>query len=313
MRKRNYLIMATVTVIILVASYSVFVNSTNIADEVNELVISAVEENKELTIEEALDKDVANELAEEQEQNSEQEQSVLASSITDKENDRAFLNEAPKQKEDQSNNNNETKESSSTEIAAVAEAVKGVTHQVKTGESLFLISRQYGITVEELRGANKLSSDEVIVNQILNIPNSGDAPPVMQTASRGTTSNRFSEDDIYWLARIIHAEARGESYEGQVAVGAVVLNRVKSANFPNSVYGVIFEKWDGKYYQFSPVLDGSINLEPNQSALRAARDAINGVDPTGGALYFYNPATSTNKWIFNLPVHKKIGKHSFAL
>lgn len=194
-----------------------------------------------------------------------------------------------------------------------ATSARAATHQVVRGESLFLISRQYGIAVEELRRANNLTSDQILVGQILNLPQ-GAQPQraVARVASRGSDASRFTENDIYWLAKIIHAEARGESYEGQVAVGAVVLNRVRSPLFPNTIYGVIFEKSQGRYYQFSPVLDGSINLEPNQSARNAARDAINGWDPSGGALYFYNPATSTNRWIFSLPVIKKIGKHVFA-
>jgi N-acetylmuramoyl-L-alanine amidase len=188
------------------------------------------------------------------------------------------------------------------------------THKVVQGESLFLVSRHYGVTVNELRRLNNLTSDEILAGQVLTLP-AGAKPQaqVMQTASRNSTARRFTENDVYWLAKIINAEARGENYEGQVAVGAVVLNRVRSSNFPNTVYGVIFEKWDGKYYQFSPVLDGSINLEPNQTAYKAARDAINGWDPSGGALYFYNPETSTNRWIFDRPIIKKIGKHVFAL
>lgn len=194
-----------------------------------------------------------------------------------------------------------------------ATSARAATHQVVRGESLFLISRQYGITVEELRRANNLTSDQILVGQILNLPQGAQPQRAVATvASRGSDASRFTENDIYWLAKIIHAEARGESYEGQVAVGAVVLNRVRSPLFPNTIYGVIFEKSQGRYYQFSPVLDGSINLEPNQSARNAARDAINGWDPSGGALYFYNPATSTNRWIFSLPVIKKIGKHVFA-
>lgn len=184
-------------------------------------------------------------------------------------------------------------------------------HIVKKGESLFLISRQYNISVNKLKEVNNLNSDEILVGQVLYLPQESTVA-TSQTNSRGTARNSYTEDDLYWLAKIIHAEARGESYEGQVAVGAVVLNRKNSPKFPNTVYGVIFEKWDGKYYQFSPVLDGTINLEPNDSARKAARDAINGVDPSGGALYFYNPATSTNKWIYNLPIIKRIGKHVFA-
>ena len=105
----------------------------------------------------------------------------------------------------------------------------------------------------------------------------------------------------------MYSEARGEPYTGQVAVAAVVLNRVRSSSFPNTIAGVIYQKG-----AFTAVSDGQINLTPNQSAYNAARDALNGWDPTGGCLYYYNPATATSKWIWSLKVEITIGKHSFA-
>lgn len=123
----------------------------------------------------------------------------------------------------------------------------------------------------------------------------------------GTTSN-ISDSDLNLLARCVYGESRGEPYNGQVAVAAVVLNRVKSSKFPNTIYGVIYQKG-----AFTAVSDGQINLTPNQSAYNAARDALNGWDPTGGCLYYYNPATATSSWIWSLTVHIKIGKHNFAL
>ncbi|MDE6293018.1 MAG: spore cortex-lytic enzyme, partial [Clostridiales bacterium] len=129
------------------------------------------------------------------------------------------------------------------------------------------------------------------------------------TGSNGTgaTSN-ISESDLNLLARCVYGESRGEPYTGQVAVAAVVLNRVKSSKFPNTIYGVIYQK-----HAFTAVSDGQINLTPNESAYNAARDALNGWDPTGGCLYYYNPATATSSWIWSLTVHIKIGKHNFAL
>ena len=111
------------------------------------------------------------------------------------------------------------------------------------------------------------------------------------------------------LARLINAEARGESYSGQVAVGAVIMNRVKSPLFPNTIAGVIYSPG-----QFSSVADGQINLpiEEGSSVYMAAQDAINGVDPTSGALYFYNPAKTKSKWLFSLQTVTTIGKHVFA-
>jgi N-acetylmuramoyl-L-alanine amidase len=113
--------------------------------------------------------------------------------------------------------------------------------------------------------------------------------------------------DTALLARCIHAEARGEPYTGQVAVGAVILNRVKSSKFPNTISGVIYQPG-----AFTAVSDGQMNLSPNETSLKAARDALNGWDPTNGCLYYYNPATATSKWIWSLRVELKIGKHSFA-
>ena len=118
----------------------------------------------------------------------------------------------------------------------------------------------------------------------------------------------FSSSDISLLARIISAEARGEPYVGQVAVGAVILNRIEHPSFPNTLAGVIYQPG-----AFSCLNDGGINAEVAESAYRAARDAINGQDPSGGAIYYYNPAKSTNQWIFSREVITTIGSHRFAV
>ncbi len=125
--------------------------------------------------------------------------------------------------------------------------------------------------------------------------------------STGSTSN-ISQSDLNLLARCVYGEARGEPYNGQVAVAAVVLNRVRSSKFPNTISGVIYQAG-----AFTAVSDGQINLTPNESAYSAARDALGGWDPTGGCLYYYNPSTATSSWIWSLTVHIKIGKHNFAL
>ena len=117
-----------------------------------------------------------------------------------------------------------------------------------------------------------------------------------------------SSNDIYLLAKCVHAEARGEEYIGQVAVAAVILNRVESPEFPNTISGVIYQPW-----AFTAVHDGQINLEPNQSAYNAARDAMNGWDPTYGCLFYYNPDVATSKWIFSRQTVVTIGKHVFAI
>ena len=117
----------------------------------------------------------------------------------------------------------------------------------------------------------------------------------------------YSSSDVYLLARIIAAEARGESYTGQVAVGAVVLNRVRHSSFPDTIAGVVYQAG-----AFSAVRDSNWNVAPNDTAKKAARDAINGWDPTGGAIYYYNPAKTSNQWIRSRPVITTIGRHVFC-
>lgn len=126
-----------------------------------------------------------------------------------------------------------------------------------------------------------------------------------------TNTNTPSGDDmVNLLARLVNGEARGEPYEGQVAVAAVILNRVKSPKFPNTIASVIYQK-----SQFSCVTDGQFNepIDENSTVYKAAQEAMNGSDPTNGALYFYNPSKTQNKWLFSLPTVKTIGKHVFAL
>ena len=122
------------------------------------------------------------------------------------------------------------------------------------------------------------------------------------SASSGSNTN----GNLYLLARLVYGEARGEPYKGQVAVAAVVLNRVKSSKFANSGSGVIYQSG-----AFSVVGEGQINLTPDETAIKAARDAMNGYDPTNGCLYYYNPAKTTNKWMLSKPVLLRIGNHAF--
>ncbi len=127
------------------------------------------------------------------------------------------------------------------------------------------------------------------------------------TGTSNSMGGTASNSDLNLLAHLVYAEARGEPYSGQVAVAAVVLNRVKSNSFPNTVAGVIYERG-----AFSVVADGQINLQPNQTAISAARDALNGWDPTYGAIYYFNPNTATNGWIWSRPVTVVIGNHRFC-
>ncbi len=124
--------------------------------------------------------------------------------------------------------------------------------------------------------------------------------------SSGNSGNDNGSGELYLLARIVYGEARGEPYKGKVAVAAVVLNRVESSSFPNSVSGVAYQSG-----AFDAVKDGQINLSPDEESIRAARDAMNGYDPTNGCLYYHNPAKSTNKWMLSQPITVTIGNHAF--
>lgn len=125
--------------------------------------------------------------------------------------------------------------------------------------------------------------------------------------SSTSSSASSSSSDVNLLARLVYGEARGEPYTGQVAVASVVLNRVKNSNFPNTIAGVIYQKG-----AFNVVDDGQINLSPNSTAKKAAQDALNGWDPSYGSIYYFNPSTATNKWIWSRPHVVTIGKHRFC-
>ena len=131
---------------------------------------------------------------------------------------------------------------------------------------------------------------------------------ITPTGSSGGGSSGGGSGDVDLLARLISAEARGEPYVGMVAVGAVALNRVRSSRFPDTLAGVIYQSG-----AFDAVSDGQINLAPSEQSRRAARDALNGWDPTSGCLYYYNPATATSPWIWSREVRLTIGDHSFAI
>ena len=126
-------------------------------------------------------------------------------------------------------------------------------------------------------------------------------------SSSSSSSSSSNSNNLNLLARLVYGEARGEPYTGQVAVAAVVLNRVKSSSFPNTISGVIYQSG-----AFDVVRDGQINLTPNSTAIKAAQDALNGWDPSYGAIYYFNPNTATNKWIWSRPHTVTIGNHRFC-
>ena len=161
----------------------------------------------------------------------------------------------------------------------------------RTTNAVKNFQRDYGLTQDGIVGSWTERSLKITLN----------------SSSSSSSSSSVSSSNLDLLARCVYAEARGEPYTGQVAIAAVVLNRVESPSFPNTISGVIYQKG-----AFTCVSDGQINLTPNQTAYNAARDALNGWDPTNGCLYYYNPATATSKWIWSLKVQITIGRHSFA-
>ena len=150
--------------------------------------------------------------------------------------------------------------------------------------------RKNGLKVDGIAGKNTL-----------------EAMGIYSSSSSSSGSSSSNSNDLNLLSRIIYGEARGEPYEGQVAVGAVVLNRVRSSSFPNTIAGVIYQSG-----AFDAVSDGQINKTPNSTAKKAAQDALNGWDPSKGAIYYFNPKTATNKWIWSRPMTVTIGNHRFC-
>ncbi|AFM02072.1 putative cell wall hydrolase [Desulfitobacterium dehalogenans ATCC 51507] len=179
---------------------------------------------------------------------------------------------------------------------------------VQSGETLSGVAHRYETTIAEIMKLNKISEpNSIIAGQKLQIPVKGGAIANITTEpSRGKT--QVTQEELELLARVIHAEARGEDFEGQVAVGAVVLNRVKDHRFPNTIHDVVYQPG-----AFTAVIDKQIHLTPNQSAYLAAEAALNGEDPTEGAIYYYNPRTATDRWIKTRPVVKTIGNHTFSI
>lgn len=175
-------------------------------------------------------------------------------------------------------------------------------YTVQRGDTLWLIARKYGMSVSDITKANNLTSDYLYVGQTLLIPDNPKS--VAPSPANGGTS----EADVRMLARIIEAEAGGESTLGQLAVGAVVMNRVRSSEFPNTLSGVLYQ-----HLAFESVSNGYFNKVTGDRYMKVARRAASGEDPTGGALYFYNPVGITSKWILSRKVVLVIGNHRFAM
>ncbi|OCA90549.1 peptidoglycan-binding protein [Bacillus sp. FJAT-27225] len=175
-----------------------------------------------------------------------------------------------------------------------ASANAATTHQVKQGDSYWEIATRFGVPVKKLMDVNKATSSDLHIGKTLTIPNS------IITAA---------EKDL--LARLVHAEAKGEPYSGKVAVATVVLNRVASPDFPDTIKDVIHEVANG-YYAFSPVQDGSINKPADAEAKRAVNEALAFQGQGNGSLFFFNPKTAVSKWVFSRETTITIGNHRFA-
>ena len=159
----------------------------------------------------------------------------------------------------------------------------------KTVSAVKSFQRKNGLTADGIAGKNTLAAMGI------------------NSSSNNSGSSSSNSSNLNLLARLVYGEARGEPYTGQVAVAAVVLNRVKSSKFPNTVAGVIYQAG-----AFDVVSDGQINMTPNSTAIKAAQDAINGWDPSYGAIYYFNPSTATSSWIWSRPLTVVIGKHRFC-
>ena len=200
---------------------------------------------------------------------------------------------------------------SSTSTTTTSTSTKGDVVSVKTYQQKLKSWGYYTGAVDGVKGAKTVSAVKTFQRKngltADGIVGNATAKAMGISVSAGTNSS-YTNNDTYLLAKAVYSEARGEPYVGQVAIAAVILNRVKSSAFPNTVAGVIYQPW-----AFTAVHDGQFELEPNATAYQAARDALNGWDPTYGSIYYYNPRTATNTWIRSRKVTTTIGKHVFAV
>lgn len=184
-----------------------------------------------------------------------------------------------------------------TEVRTIQEKLKRWGYYSGSVDGIY--GSQTVSAVKKFQKKNGLTVDGIAGTQTLK------AMGITSSSSSSSSSNNSSNVNL--LARVVYGEARGEPYTGQVAVAAVVLNRVKSSKFPNSISGVVYQSG-----AFDAVADGQINMTPDTTAKKAAQDALNGWDPSYGAIYYFNPSTATNKWIWSRPMTVTIGKHRFC-
>ena len=170
-------------------------------------------------------------------------------------------------------------------------------YYVQSGDTLSGIAHKFDVSLNKLKFWNNINSNYIYVGQKLKIKQS-----VSQVAAQN-----LSTKDLNLLTRAVYSEARGENLEGQVAVAAVILNRIEDERFPDTIKGVVFQPW-----AFTAVHDGQFWLTPNNDAQKAVKLALQGWDPTAGATFYYNPAKVTSHWIYTRPIITKIGRHYFA-
>ncbi|WP_053075104.1 LysM peptidoglycan-binding domain-containing protein [Ornithinibacillus californiensis] len=199
--------------------------------------------------------------------------------------------------------------SGSTSAPAQAQTTS---YTVVSGDTLFSIAQKSGTTVDAIRQASNLTSNTLSIGQTLTIPSGSIATTPTDTSITAEQQSEVNQEDVEWLAKMIYSEGRGESIEGQIAIGAVIMNRVNSPLFPNTIKEVLFEKSYG-YYQFTPAETGVIHTaEPNGQNYEAAERALNGEDPTNGALFFYNPDKASSSYLGSRVVSTTIGNHVFS-
>lgn len=184
-----------------------------------------------------------------------------------------------------------------TEVRTIQEKLKRWGYYSGSVDGIY--GSQTVSAVKKFQKKNGLTVDGIAGTQTLK------AMGITSSSSSSSSSNNSSNVNL--LARVVYGEARGEPYTGQVAVAAVVLNRVKSSKFPNTIAGVVYQSG-----AFDAVADGQVNMTPDATAKKAAQDALNGWDPSYGAIYYFNPNTATNKWIWSRPMTVTIGKHRFC-
>lgn len=172
------------------------------------------------------------------------------------------------------------------------------TYRVISGDSLYWIAERFSTEVQELKDINGLKSEVIHTNQLLIVP--------IGTLRTYPVGLDLTDKEVEWIAQMIHAEARGEPYLGQVAVGAVIINRLKSHSFPNTLREVLYQD-----RAFQPISNKSFYQSPSDVSIKAALEALNGNDPTGGALYFFNPSISSDRFMHSRKATVTIGQHRF--